>query len=683
MRFTIWDGSIVCVLFVILTVIICWMKKYSISVADFLAANRCAGRYLLTVAGGAVGLGFISVVGSWEIYYKVGFSGIWWQLMLLPAVGMLLSVSGFVTYRFRATRAMTMAEFFELRYSRKFRIFAGIIAWASGVLNYGIFPAIAGRCLIYLLGLPVYAIQIGGIEVNVTLAIVMACLLTVAVAFTIAGGQITVMVTDFCQGQVISFATFTVIIILLFKIDWSNIISVLSTAPPGQSMLDPFDIKSVQGFNLWYFVFQIVLTVYGYNAWQGSQAYSCSAKSPHEARMASILTGWRNYIYNVFFFFVPICIFVVMNGSHFQQLAGTIQGNLATISDVQIREQLTVPIGLLHLLPVGVVGLLCASFIAGNIATDETYLHSWGSIMVQDVIMPLRGKPFSPQAHIKTLRLSIISIALFAFFFSLFFNLKDFIFMYFAITGAIYLGGAGAVILGGLYWKRGTAAGAWAAMILGSVCSVSGIVLQSIIWPHLPVWKKNYPAILGSLPEVFPLTGMEMAFIFAVVALLAYVVVSLLTKPDKELDFDQLFHRGKYAIDDKTTQTVTGKWKLLAKFGIGEEFSVSDKVVAIASILLTLFWVLAFIIGNIIHNRFGISKEGWGKWWAFYLIVNMGIATFVAVWLFIGGLRNFRDLVCLLKEKRKDSRDDGYVIAHKRLSEVEDKDTQQLIESRK
>jgi len=209
MHFTIWDGSIVCVLFLILTAIICWMKKYSISVADFLAANRCAGRYLLTVAGGAVGLGFISIVGSWEIYYKVGFSGIWWQLMLLPAVGMLLSVSGFVTYRFRATRAMTMAEFFELRYSRKFRIFAGIIAWFSGVLNYGIFPAIAGRCLIYLLGLPVYTMQVCGIEVNLTLAIVMACLLTVAVAFTIAGGQITVMVTDFCQGQIINFATFT------------------------------------------------------------------------------------------------------------------------------------------------------------------------------------------------------------------------------------------------------------------------------------------------------------------------------------------------------------------------------------------------------------------------------------------------------------------------------------------
>ena len=52
---------------------------------------------------------------------------------------------------------------------------------------------------------------------------------------------------------------------------------------------------------------------------------------------------------------------------------------------------------------------------------------------------------------------------------SLLFPLKDFIFMFFALTSAIYLGGAGAVIIGGLYWKRGTAEAAWTALILGTV----------------------------------------------------------------------------------------------------------------------------------------------------------------------------------------------------------------------
>jgi len=44
-------------------------KKYSGSVANFLAAGRCAGRYLIAVAGGVAGWGAISAVAAFELYY--------------------------------------------------------------------------------------------------------------------------------------------------------------------------------------------------------------------------------------------------------------------------------------------------------------------------------------------------------------------------------------------------------------------------------------------------------------------------------------------------------------------------------------------------------------------------------------------------------------------------------------
>jgi SSS family solute:Na+ symporter len=49
---------------------------------------------------------------------------------------------------------LTLAQFFELRYSRNFRVFSGILGWLSGIVNYGIFPAVSVRFFIYYCGIP-------------------------------------------------------------------------------------------------------------------------------------------------------------------------------------------------------------------------------------------------------------------------------------------------------------------------------------------------------------------------------------------------------------------------------------------------------------------------------------------------------------------------------------------------
>ena len=47
-------------------------KQYVKSTADFLAANRCAGRYLLTMSDGSVvDLGLITILASWQLYQRL------------------------------------------------------------------------------------------------------------------------------------------------------------------------------------------------------------------------------------------------------------------------------------------------------------------------------------------------------------------------------------------------------------------------------------------------------------------------------------------------------------------------------------------------------------------------------------------------------------------------------------
>ena len=49
-----------------------YTRPHAGSVSGFLAANRCAGRYLIAVAYGMAQLGVISLVWFWQQYYDVG-----------------------------------------------------------------------------------------------------------------------------------------------------------------------------------------------------------------------------------------------------------------------------------------------------------------------------------------------------------------------------------------------------------------------------------------------------------------------------------------------------------------------------------------------------------------------------------------------------------------------------------
>src|SRR5205823_765901 len=133
---------------------------------------------------------------------------------------------------------------------------------------------------------------------------------------------------------------------------------------------------------------------------------------------------------------------------------------IQSIPDTYLQKQMTVPVVLRYLLPTGIKGLFCAIMIMGLLAGDAAHMHSWGSIFVQDVILPLRKRPLSPAQHIWALRMAMAAVAAFAFFFSTIFSQTQYIALWWAITAGMFTGGAGAAIVGGLYSRTGTTAAA-------------------------------------------------------------------------------------------------------------------------------------------------------------------------------------------------------------------------------
>lgn len=667
-----------------------YTNRYTKSVADFLAANRCAGRYLLSISSGIAGLGAISVVAMFEQYYTAGFTAAWWLLMIAP-VGLLMALSGWVTYRFRETRALTLAQFFEVRYSKSFRIFAGIVLWVSGIVNFGIFPAVGSRFFIYFCGLPETVPYLG----VSTFSAVMAFLLAVSLLFVFLGGQIAVMITDFLQGMFTNIA-FLIILVAIFRLfDWSTLIETLKTAPADASLINPFHTSEVEGFNFWYFFIQAYTLIYAYRAWQGSQAYNSSARSAHEAKMAGILGEWRGLVSMLVIILLPLGAYVVLHNADFAPMAAEVRETLAGIETETLQKQLTVPVALAKMLPTGIVGLLCAVMLAAFISTHDTYLHSWGVIFVQDVILPFRKKPFSPKQHLLLLRLSMLFVAVFIFCWSLRFRQVEYILMFFAITGAIWLGGAGAVIVGGLYWKRGSTVGAFAALTVGAVIAVTGILLQQF-WEGVYPWMEGHvPYVITAMrvvlegvaarvpginwevgPDKFPLDGQWVNFIAMVSAVVAYVGCSLVASfafKRPAFDMDRLLHRGAYAIRGdhagQTVPVVTGLRAILPT----DEFSFTDKCIYYGNFAWVIGWFCVFVFGTVYQLIFGISMEAWVTFWWWKMAIAIVVGTATTIWFLIGGVYDMRVFFKTLATMKRDHRDDGRVVDHHNVAD-EDED---------
>jgi SSS family solute:Na+ symporter len=266
-------------------------------------------------------------------------------------------------------------------------------------------------------------------------------------------------------------------------------------------------------------------------------------------------------------------------------------------------------------------------------------MHSWGTIFIQDVVMPLRKKPLTPAQHINLLRGSILGVAVFIFLFSLFYRQNAYLLMFMVFTGTIYLGGAGAAFIGGLYWSRGTTAGAWSALILGLVWQI-----VQRIWPNFPL-NSNW---------IFAIAMVSCSTL--------YVIVSLLG--GKKMDMDQLLHRGKYAIAVVSIKDEAPVMGFKALIAMGPEFTLWDKFVYLSTIGWTLLLCAVFIVGTAMNFIFKLDTGDWTKFWRVYIDIMFVLTVITTIWFIVGGIRDYRKMFRLLKSRKADDRDDGRVLDH-------------------
>jgi solute:Na+ symporter, SSS family len=761
------DWLIICIPLLVVLGIGLKSQKYIKGVSDFLTAGRVAGRYVVCVANGEAAMGLISLVAIYEAMYNSGFAYGFWNSIAAP-IGIVMGLTGYCTYRFRETRAMTMGQFLEIRYNRPFRIVAAFLQSTSGILNYGLFPAVGARFLVYFCDLPLQT-NIFGI-IFPTFGLVMALLLGLAVLVACMGGQITIMVTDCVQG-LLSYPMYAIIVgYIIFRFSWFNELApTLLDRPPGKSMLNPFDISGLRDFNLFYVAVGIFAGILGRMSWSGTQGYNAAAKDAHEQKMGGILGTWRAGFSAMMIVLLAVVAYTFLNspsfvsgktgsvacrnalaqkafddvapGSKFDSIREEYRQYLATgkitpalqaslnsvrknasatvkpgdkepmltIGRDAIRSispqkaqvfgtifgQMRVPMALKYILPIGLLGVFCALGIFLMISTDTTYLHSWGSILVQDIILPLRGgKPFTPVQQIRLLRIMIASVATFAFCFSMFFGQVDYILMFFAITGAIWTGGAGIVIVGGLYWKRGTTAGAFCALLLGSGIATCGAVFQNIwagtIYPMLERngWLSGFTSFVETasnpfepyimwrvIPTKFPINSQEMLLGSMFSSITIYVVISLLSRREV-FNMDRMLHRGKYQREGKKIEHGIKNIRDFFRkiIGINDEYTRGDKIITWSVFIWSFCWNFCCVfLAVVIWNTFSPwPMHWWAKWFFFQNFILGGVVAVVStIWFTWGGTRDLIRMFRALDQKQVNVLDDGRVMGNVSADDVE------------
>jgi Na+/proline symporter len=748
-------------------------RRYVRSVADFLVAGRCAGRYVMQ-SGSIMGpLSVMTLVAQAEIQTQVGYGVKFWEEILVP-LGVVMGLFGWIGYRFRETRAMSAGQFLEMRYSRPLRRFASVLRGVGEMLSVCIGPAIAARFFIYLLGLP-HRFAVLGRTVE-TFPVLLAALIAVSLAMIFAGGRISLLVTDAVQALLSLPLVILLCGFVLWRFSWADEIApIMADHAAGESFLDPFDVSAVRDFNL-FVLFVVVFQRFFGGFWIGNN-YGTVARSPHEGKMSGIISNFSAAVLWMLPVFCVLMVIGTMNHADFAKearetrlelasritdeicadaaLSGTVRGHLSELPGDPHRPgidpplsrqqnpdtpylaaaqetfrgelgrtegdaaygkfralwtQLTLPLVLRRILPRWLLSLVVLLGLLMVLSTDDTRIFDLASTWTQDFVLTFFKTPPSPRTHLRLFKAVACLVGACFWAGSCFLSQLDYISMFVSIAAAIWTAGAGAVVTFGLYWRRGTTAGAWTALITGGGLSALGMTIQrgwaSTVYPFLSAhgWDAAVRRALEAAsapfvpwidwrvpdalwPVKFPINSGEIYFIAAASAVLLYVVVSLLTCR-KPFDMEQMLHRGAAAkpprsdeirvTSDERRETknenslvtrhsslVTVAKRLMAQLvNITPDYTRGDRIVTwiVFGYSIVYKFLIAFVLAAVLSRAMHWGAGEWGNYFfVVSVIVPAAVGLVTVVWFGIGTVRDLRRLFRDLETRVRDDADNGFV----------------------
>ncbi|MCL4704094.1 sodium:solute symporter family protein [bacterium] len=448
MRLTSWDWFIAVAYVVIALIVGVAATKRIKSAADFLVAGRQIRFHLGVASLVATELGLVTVMYFAEQGFRFGFAafiiGVIWS-----AAYLLVGSTGFVVERVRRLEIMTITEYFELRYSRGVRVLGALLLVVAGVLSLGVFLKLSTVFMVQFLNIPETYIHL-----------TMTLLVAVVVVYTVLGGMVSVVVTDFIQFLLLAVG---MVITTFFVFDQHGFLGMFDQAERlyGREAFSPISHPEYG----WSFIaYWSVFAISGCILWQPVAQRVLAAQKPELNKAIFKATS------------------LMFLGRAFLPIVWGI--GAAIYLGAQAEATAGMPRFLSEILPVGMLGFFLAGMFAASMSTDSSYMLAWSSVIVQDIVGPWRRNGISDKSRIFLARLFVCLIGALMLFFGIWHELKDTAFRYLLDVTTIYYAGGLAVLVAGLYWKRANTPGAYLAFIFGAILPVAYVIEDMTISPQ-------------------------------------------------------------------------------------------------------------------------------------------------------------------------------------------------------
>ncbi len=430
------DAVIIIIYFAVLILIgYIGLKKVKCA-DDFLTAGRSLKMFRFFPSMCALLLGGTSTIGTAALGYRYGISGIWIVTML--GLGVLLA-GLFMMKRVRKMKVYTVAQFLTVRYS-------AVAGYACAVVS-GIYAMMVCVTQIIATGTILQVIM----GWNMMTAMIVAGVVTIL--YTMLGGMCAITFIELIQ---FGFIVFGILIVLVPNaLNRVGGMTVLMNSLP-KSYFQLFSIGPLTVIK--YFFLYCMGAMVGQDVWQKF----FTAKDDRVVKWGGVQTFLFVVIYAVCCALVGMCGRVL-----FPKLE---------------NPQLVFSFVTSNVLKTGWLGITLAGILSVLLSSASGLLLAASSLVMNDIIRPLRSKKASEKQMINQNRIAIVIIGIVSVFIAI--KLDDVLVSldvaYSVLSGALFL-----PIVLGIFWKRATRKAAITAIAVSSIVVLVGMKVYGLssVWP--------------------------------------------------------------------------------------------------------------------------------------------------------------------------------------------------------